>query len=302
MDSRSLKRFLAVYEMGSIGAAAEALHLSQPALSKSIHQLEDQLGTRLFERTPGGVVPTIYGDTLSLHAKVIEAEIRNAAREIATLTGATKGEISIGATPSVAADIMPRLALKLHAERPGIRLKVREGLMDVNIPALRMGELDMVVGGWSQGMHADIITERLMGDEASVFCGKGHPLSGKKTSLAALIDYPWVMAPYTQFWLDTFEKAFVTRGLNPPLASIIANSPMFIREMLLGDEFLTFLPTRLLHRDLSIGLVRTLATDAISAKIDLTICYRERSVHPSAFNLVLTCLKQTCAAIPAAAV
>lgn len=295
MDSRSLKRFLAVYELGSIGAAAEALHLSQPALSKSIHQLEEQLGTRLFERTPVGVIPTIFGETLSLHAKVIEAEIRNAVREIQTLTGATKGEMSVGVTPSIAAHIMPRVALKMHEERPGIHIKVIEGLMEDNIPALRLGELDMVVGGWTQGMHADLVTESIMKDQAQVFASANHPLAGKKVTLEALCDYPWVMAPYTQFWLDTFEKAFVARGLNPPLADIIANSALFICELLLGDKFLTFLPRQLLTRGIGQGQFVALAPERVVAPISIMVCYRERAVHPSAFNVVLSTLKDVCA-------
>lgn len=294
MDSRSLKRFLAVYELGSIGAAAEALHLSQPALSKSIHQLEEQLGTRLFERTPIGVIPTIYGETLSLHAKVIEAEIRNAVREIQTLTGATKGEMSIGVTPSIAAHIMPRVALKMRKERPGIHIRVVEGLMEDNIPALRLGELDLVIGGWTRGMHADLVTEPLIQDVARIFCSAAHPLVRKKVSLQALCEQPWVMAPYTQFWLDMFEKTFVSRGLNPPLADITANSALFIREVLLGHEFLTFLPSQLLTRDVEMGLMVSLATERISAPISVMACYRERSVHPSAFNVVLSTLKQVC--------
>lgn len=295
MDSRSLKRFLAVYELGSIGAAAEAVHLSQPALSKSIHQLEEQLGARLFERTPVGVIPTIYGETLSLHAKVIEAEIRNATREIQTLTGATKGEMTVGVTPSIAAHIMPRVALKMHQDRPGIHIRVIEGLMDDNIPALRLGELDMVVGGWTQGMHVDLVTEPLLQDEAQVFCSARHPLAGKKVTLEALCKYPWVMAPYTQFWLDQFEKAFVARGLNPPMADIVANSALFICELLLGDQFLTFLPRQLLLRGIEQGQVVPILTERIASPINIMVCYRERAVHPSAFNVVLSTLKEICA-------
>ncbi len=294
MDSRDLKRFLAVYKMGSIGAAAESLYLSQPALSKCIRLLEEQLGTRLFERTPTGTIPTKFGDSLSLHAKVIEAELRNAEREISMLIGATKGEVSIGVTPSVAAAIMPRVVQKIHADRPGIHLKICEGLMENNIPALRLGELDMVIGGWTQGMHAKLITEPVIRDGVGVFCSKNHPLSGKKVNLRALSEYPWVMAPHTQFWLEMFERVFITHGLNPPLANITANSTLFIKELLLGNEFLTFLPTMLLTRDIKLGLVVPLETDQISVKIDVMVCYREREAQPSLFNVVLSSLKEVC--------
>lgn len=167
--------------------------------------------------------------------------------------------------------------------------------MEDNIPALRLGELDMVVGGWTQGMPADLVTESLIRDEARVFGSASHPLAGRKVSLQALSEYSWVMAPYTQFWLDTFEKTFVTRGLNPPLADIISNSALFIRELLLSSEFLTFLPTQLLLRDIEKGLVVPIATERISSSISVMVCYRERAVHPSAFNVVLSMLKEVCA-------
>ena len=129
MSLRRLHHFLGVYEHGSLGRAAEALHLTQPALSKSIQQLEASLDVKLFERTPVGVVPTIYGDTLSRHAKVIEAEIRNAEREIAIMRGGSKGEVSVGVTPSIAANLMPHTVLKLHDEKPDIQVRVLESTL-----------------------------------------------------------------------------------------------------------------------------------------------------------------------------
>src|SRR3712207_6617489 len=124
MNSVRLQRFLAIYEHRSFGRAAAELHVTQPALTKSIQLLEEELNVKLFERTASGVVPTIYGEALSLHAKVIEAEMKNAAREIATLSGAIKGEVTVGVTPSVATDIIPRAFLKLQKERPGIKLTI----------------------------------------------------------------------------------------------------------------------------------------------------------------------------------
>lgn len=295
MDSRRLRHFLAVYEHGTFGRAAAALHVTQPALSKSIRQLEQELKVKLFERTPSGVVATLHGQTLSLHAKVIEAEMRNAEREIAAFSGAAKGTVSVGVTPSVAADLMPRIFLKLHAERPGITVKVIEGLMEHHVPALRRGEIDVAIGGWIRGASPDLVTEIVLRDEVCVFAGAHHPLVSRSVvPLAGLLEYPWVLPPHTQFWLDQLEKTFVAYGLPPPIPDAVTNSPGFIKAMLLRDSYLSALPTQLLVNERQSGAITPLTVAEIAITMDITATYRKRSVHPSVFNAFMTALKSVC--------
>lgn len=297
MDWRRLRHFLAVYEHGTFGRASEALHVTQPALSKSIRQLELELKVKLFERTPSGVVATLHGQTLSLHAKVIEAEMRNAEREIAALSGAAKGTVTVGVTPSVAADLMPRIFLKLHAERPGISVRVIEGLMEHHIPALRRGELDVVIGGWMRGMHPDLVTEIVQRDEVLVFAGAHHPLVSRSVvALATLLEFPWVMPPHTQFWLDLFEKTFVAHGLPPPVPDAVTNSPSFIKAMLLRDTYLCALPMQLLVSERQVGAIAPLPVAELAITMDIIATYRKRAVHPSVFNAFMAALKSVCQA------
>lgn len=294
MNLRRLRHFLAVYEHGSLGRAAEGLHLTQPALSKSIQQLESTLDVQLFERTPGGVLPTIYGETLSMHARVIESEIRNAEREIATLRGGAKGQISVGVTPSIAANLMPHTVLRLHAEKPGIQVQVLEGLLEAHIPALRRGELDLVLASWSRGMHPDLATEVLMRDRVMVWAGAGHPLAGKKVNIEALMNQRWILPPHTQFWMNLLDKSFVAAGLSPPLADVVTNSAAFIKEMLLENRYLSFLPQQLLLRQERAGTMLPVHVDGLIVEIDVSVCYRDRTAHPAAFNAFLATLKAVC--------
>ena len=117
VDSRRLSYFFTVYQLGSIGHAAETLPLTQPALSKSIRQLEQELGCELFERTPSGVVPTVFGEALAHYARTIAAEIDNAKAKIAELRGGDTGEVRIGVGPSIAVNMMPMVTRQVHAER-----------------------------------------------------------------------------------------------------------------------------------------------------------------------------------------
>ena len=292
MNSVRLQRFLAIYKHRSFGRAAAELHLTQPALTKSIQLLEDELGVKLFERTASGVVPTIYGEALSLHAKVIEAEIKNAAREIATLSGAIRGELTIGVTPSVAADLVPRAFLKLQKERPGIKLNILEGLMENHIPALRRGELDLVIGGWIRANHPDLTTDLLGRDEVLFFAGEDHPLMElSSVPWSALFDFPWIMPPSSQFWMQGLEQAFAQRGLTMVEPEAVTNSAGFIRAMLLRNLYLSALPARLLINDTRGGRIVALNIDGPGVAFDITATYRTQSVRLPAFNYFLETLR-----------
>lgn len=292
MNSVRLQRFLAIYEHRSFGRAAAQLNITQPALTKSIQLLEEELGVRLFERTSSGIVPTVYGEALSLHAKVIESELSNAAREIATLSGAVKGEVRLGATPSVAADLIPRAFLKLQKERPGIAVTVIEGLMEHHVPALRRGELDLVIGGWVRAHHPDLTTELLMSDEVLIFAGEDHPLAElSEVPWSTLFDYPWVMPPRTQFWVQGLEQAFAAKGLGLPQPAATTNSALFIRSMLLRNLYLSAVPARLLVNETRSGRIIALAVPDLEVRFDVTLTYRTQVARLPAFNYFVETLK-----------
>lgn len=294
MDVRRLQYFLAAYEHGSIGRAAVALNLTQPALSKSVHQLERELKVKLFDRTPKGLVPTVYGEALSLHARTIQSELNDAEREIALLSGAAKGEVRVGVTPSVAATLMPLAASLLHRERPGIQLTVIEGLVQSHAPALRRGELDLVVGGWARGMDSDLTTEVVASDVATVLARAGHPLSTlSRVELSRLLEYPWALAPQTEFWLDHFDRAFVSAGLPPPSPTVVSNSASFITSMVREGDFLSYLPSLLVSRVRKVGAIVPIAAVGLTVPIDINITFRSRSALPAAVSAVIEAVRAT---------
>ncbi len=299
MNSRRLQHFLAVFEHRGFGRAAEELHVTKPALSKSIQLLEEELNVVLFERTASGVVPTLYADTLALYAKAVEAEMRNASREIARLSGAMKGEVKVGITPSVAAYLMPRTFLKLQDERPSITFNIVEGIMDHHLLALRQGDLDFVIGGWVPGVYPDLATEVVQRDDVRVFAGAKHPLAGKKNvPLKSLLDYAWVLPPPTQFWLQLFEKSFVSQGLQPPIPNAVTNSPSFIKATLLDHKYLSALPARSLNNEVQFGEIVALPVAEMAIAIDITVSYRKRDEHLTACNMFIAALKTACQTSP----
>jgi len=295
VDSRRLQYFLAVYDHGSLGRAAASLNLTQPALSKSIHQLEGTLKVKLFDRTSKGLVPTIYGETLSLHARAVQSELRHAEREIALMTGAAKGEVRIGVTPSIATSVMPRVASIVYAERPGLQLTVIEALVQNHAPALRRGELDLFLGGWARGMDSDLATEVVRSDTVGVCARAGHPLAAGRVRVPRLVAYPWVLPPHTEFWLDHLDRTFVSAGLPPPPPAVISNSASFITSMVRGGDFLTYLPSLLVRHDRTAERLTMLNVPELDVSIDVNVTYRARTVLPATVEAVIDAIRQVCA-------
>ena len=293
LDSRRLRHFLAVYDLRSIGQAAEKLFITQPALSKSIRQLEEDLEIKLFDRTPLGVVPTVYGDALAQNARVIRSEMRHAETAIANLRGAVKGHVTVGVGPSVASSLMPLATEKMRKGKPGIRLTVIEGLVDTILPALRRGELDLAVGAWPRVADSDITADLLIRDRVCVVAGPRHPLARKRTvELSELIEYPWVLPPESQRWRQILEETFLARGLSPPIPSVTSNSASFIRTVLLDNVSLSYLPLQSLPVRQRTSTLVALPAEGLARDLEVTISIRERAVISPASHALIAVLRE----------
>ncbi len=291
LDWRRVRQFLFAYERRSIGQAAGELNVTQPALSKSLRSLEQDLGVLLFERTPLGVVPTVFGDALALHAKAIQAELRSALTQIEYMRGAVRGHVVVGIGPSMATNLMPLASLRLLAERPGIKLTVREGMADDLIGALRRGEIDLALGAWPLMREQDLALEVIFRDDLMVFAGAGHPLVGVECSLGGLADYPWALPPPTQLWRRRLDEAFLSRGLPPVAAAVESNSSNYLKALLAHNRFLTFLPRQSLLRQEQMGLVKPLNVPELAVETDVVMTYRERAVLSPAARMLMAHLR-----------
>jgi DNA-binding transcriptional LysR family regulator len=290
LESRRLRHFLAVYELGSIGRACEKLLLTQPALSKSIRQLEDELGVRLFDRTPMGVVPTVFGNALALHAKSIEAQFRNAEAQINSLKGKAQGHVTVGIGPSVARNILPAATRTLHAIQPDIALTVVEGLVDDLLPRLRRGEIDVIVGSWPPISDPMFTTETVLNDRLEVIARSGHPLAGRPVLRSELVNYPWALPPASQKWRQSLDELFIERGLEPPKPKVVSNSAGYLEALIRSSDFLSFLPRQLLDLEADDGLTM-LDVEMAQLEPEISMSFRERALLDASICEVVQVLR-----------
>jgi DNA-binding transcriptional LysR family regulator len=140
MDLRQLRYFVAVAEARNLVAAARTLALSQPALTKAIHALEQDCGSKLFERRSRGVVLTPVGEALSIRARLILSEVDRTRSELRALDNGQGGEIHIGALRSVANARLPDAAIEFSAERPSVTLNIEVDQNATLIEGLTAGD------------------------------------------------------------------------------------------------------------------------------------------------------------------
>lgn len=195
MHLPGLDRFLAVVQAGSLNKAAEQLHLSQPALTKSIQTLEERLGVELFVRQSKGVSLTTYGKAVLLRARLIDAEMRKIGEDIEALQDLTSGSVNVGAPPGAGfhTSILPAVTLRLIGGDRKLAVNYTMGTREQLLPALRDGGLDFVIGVIVQDDTTDdLVQEPLFEDRNCVVVRGGHPLLARQpAAIADVLAYPW---------------------------------------------------------------------------------------------------------------
>ena len=243
MNLRQLDYFLAVLRTGSFTAAAELLSVAQPTLTKSIHALEQELGSKLFERLPRGVAPTPAGEALHRHAERVGAQVKDAVAELRSLRGGAGGPVAIGAGPSWLRSHLPEAIAAVVAANPGVKVSVIGGFDDQLLKALRAGELDFVVAELPAEENArDLAMVPLSSDRLGVLCRKTHPLTLRQGRLTPgdLLGYPWIMPPGTTRAQQRLNALFVAMDLPAPNIVVETESVAFLLRFATEFDALTF--------------------------------------------------------------
>lgn len=235
-----LRAFVSVARQGSIRGAGRVLNLSQPALTKSIKELEQSLGTRLFVRRRQGVTLTDCGDAFFKHASLILEELRVAHEDIAQRLGGTSGRVNIGVGASIARTIMPVVIERFHREFPNVKVRIAEGQLVSMIPELRQGELDFTVNTYYQGpFDNELLYEKLMDKEYRVMARRGHPQANAR-SMHELRDCDWTMPTPRGSYYKLLSEVFSDMEVEPNI-SVICETFMSCTSLIAKTDFLSVL-------------------------------------------------------------
>jgi DNA-binding transcriptional LysR family regulator len=217
METRDLDYLLAVEEHGGIGKAAEALGMSQPALTKAIQRVEAQTGLALFQRTANGAAPTQAGSLFLARARRIALEYEDALKEMHAIRSGEQGMLSLGYSPTVPAALVLGACRQLLKERPAARLRLRRRLARDLVDLLVAGELDLIVAPEPTPDANELSFVELFRDSLSVLADDAHPLHLKRNlRLADLADQEWLLPGPTIPLRQQVDAAFARQGLDAP--------------------------------------------------------------------------------------
>lgn len=258
---RQLRLLVATGERRSVLAAARSLNISQPSATKLIQDLELDFGVQLFERTNRGMVATLFGEALIRHARLILSQIAHAAQDLDDLNRGNGGRVVVGTLLAASAEFLPRVLSKVLADKPGLSVRLVEGTNAILMPALRTGDVDLVVGRLPMHRHrAEIEQERLYDEEVICVARAQHPVfGGDRPNLGDLLTYPWILPPPETTLRRQLDQVFVDQGLDGPASSVESVSYLANRGLLLCSDHLALVPGHVATHDLDGGALRQVA-------------------------------------------
>jgi LysR family transcriptional regulator, benzoate and cis,cis-muconate-responsive activator of ben and cat genes len=195
MDLRQMRYFLAVAEERHVGRAAERLHMAQPPLSRQIQALEEELGTRLFERTPKGVEPTAAGQALLAEVPNLLALAQRAAERTRLAGQGVVGRLDVGLFGSGVLDVIPRVLARFHAARPQVKIALHNMTKAEQLQALRERRITV---GFNRLVPDEpgIVVRTVMREPLVVALPDTHPLAARRRlRLADLDGEPMIVYP-----------------------------------------------------------------------------------------------------------
>ncbi|QBR01426.1 LysR substrate-binding domain-containing protein [Paraburkholderia pallida] len=209
LKARHLRLLVTIDTYRNLTQVADVTHVTVPAVSKSLAELERGLGLTLFSRTTQGLMPTPYGDCLIRHARTMLTVLHQARDELKALRSGTEGKVHIGMLPASASVLLPQALSLLKQRSPGTNVMVTEGTTALLLPELWQGHLDLVVGRLPPPDTLGSFEEKeLLEEPVLLMTGHHHPLARKKTlEWSDLRPYPWILPPPGSILRDPLERA-----------------------------------------------------------------------------------------------
>ena len=260
LGPRALRLIDAIAREGSLLRAGQSVGLTQSAVTKALKDIESACSVPLFDRTNRGVHPTAYGEVMIAHARLILAQLRHAAQELADLQSGSGGRVAVGTLVSAAVSLLPQAIAEIQATRPALSVKIVEGTNDTLLPLLRSGELDLIVGRLPALSSRDGIDEEpLCDDYAQIVVRQGHPLLARPAlTLADLLDWRWILPREETSLRRQIDEAFRLATLPPPVYAVESVSVLANRSLLLRTDYLAVLPVQLARDQVDRGLLQIL--------------------------------------------
>ena len=259
MELRQLRHLIAVVEHGSFSRAAEAVHLTQPALSRSIQALEAEIGAAVLERNRGAIEPTDVGRLLLTHARQLDSATRDLERDIALTQGLELGELRIGVGPYGGSALVGPAIGQLNRAHPGLRLKTVLAPWQELPDRARARDVDLIVVELSQVQQMDDFAVQALSEHGMVVvCQPQHPLTGLAAPTPAeVFSYPLAgpsITPAQAAMLQSLRPASADgRQARRSLMAVECDLSGMLKDVLRHSDAISLMPAFMVAAEVASG-------------------------------------------------
>ncbi len=251
-----MKYFIAVFEHSNFSRAAAEIPISQPALTRSVQLLENELGVSLFQREARGVIPTSAGERFYRHANKIIAACERAEEDVRSAGDFLSGEIAVGVTALFAHSVMERVVGEFFERHPQVKITVHQGVLENLLSGLERGEFELALCNFPIQSLPDTHTfEKLMVLNSYAYASSDHPLAdGKELTWKIMSEACWVNFNQSHS-REAFDAHFLNLNLAPPRPPLLTDSLALIKAMIQERGFIGMLPQELMASETAAGTV-----------------------------------------------
>jgi len=211
MDISALQAFIAVAESGSFSRAGERIFLTQPAISKRIAALEQDIGARLFDRVGRKIHLTPAGEALLLRTRAVLSELEDIKRDITNLSGTIAGELSVATSHHIGLHRLPGPLKRFHETYTQVRLNLHFMDSEKACNAVARGELELAVVTLPPSAEPPLRVEKIWDDPLDIVVSRNHPLAQvKRVQAAMLLGYPAILPG-----LGTYTREIILNSFGP---------------------------------------------------------------------------------------
>ena len=291
---RHLKMILELARTGSLRAASDNLHLSQPAISKTLAQLEDVFGFALFERSAHGLTSTAQGKVALRWASVLVAELEHFLEEAQAQAAENTPTVilRLGAPPVVALSSIPSVLGILLAETPNMTVQLFEDSTTKLLKSLVAGDLDLLLttyGGAAMAAHShdQLRYEKFKEEEFVVIAPPANPLTrARRVEWNQLATERWILPGTSSFTRQSIEASFIRAGIHPPKPHIESSSPTTSVRLVANGLGISAVPAAISDDAERINKVKRIDIASTSPFAPVALVYRTSMVDDPVVNAV----------------
>ena len=267
-----MRCFLEIARAESVSLAAERLNITQPAVSRSLKELEDMLGTRLFDRVGRGLRLNEAGRVFQSHAAASMVELMRGHDRITSQEARVR--LSVGALPTASTELLPQAALAFQKEATHVRLHILTGPNWLLFNQLRDGTLDLVVGRMPEGEAATGVTfEQLYIEDVVLVCRPGHAILVAEDVQVAIANYPLILPPKGAVIATTVSRYLSSSGLPEMRGDIETVALPAGRKIVQSSNMLWFISRGVVAEEVRLGTLITvdLASPLLSGPVGISV-------------------------------